>query len=239
MLLFFMPKGGQLKLGKRKLPTSGGGLSEMRSFAMPDIQASEEGNVVQGHAAVFGQTTNMYNCWNETIARGAFDKTDFTDVLFSVNHDLDDIPLARSRNNNANSTLQLQVDDQGLNTRAVLDIENNGDAKALYGSIARGDITGMSFIFSVSDDEWTGLDTDMPSRTIISIRKVYEVSAVSFPCYEGSDISARDATALESAKVALENARAKELESSSEQRNQELSKELELLKLKNQIKMKG
>ena len=224
-------------MSKKKLPTNG--LSEKRSFSMPDIQAEPEGNVIQGHAAVFGQATNMYNCWNETIARGAFDKTDFTDVLFSINHDLDEIPLARSRNNNANSTLQLQVDDQGLNTRAVLDIENNGDAKALYGSVARGDMNGMSFIFSVSDDEWTGLDTDMPSRTILSIRKVFEVAAVSFPAYAGTDITARDATALESAKAVLESARAKELESSSEQRNQELSRELELLKLKNQNKMKG
>jgi len=227
-------------MGKKKsFPIAGPGQSEKRSFAMPDITAEPEGNVIQGHAAVFGQTTNMYNCWNETIARGAFDRTDFTDVLFSINHDLDDIPLARSRNNNANSTLQLQVDDQGLNTRAVLDIENNNDAKALYGSIARGDMSGMSFIFSVSDDEWTGLDTDMPSRTILSIRKVFEVAAVSFPAYSGADLNARDATALESVKAALENARAKELESSNEQRNQEATKELELLKLKNQIKMKG
>jgi len=167
------------------------------------------------------------------------DKTDFTDVLFSINHDLSEIPLARSRNNNANSTLQLQVDDQGLNTRAVLDIESNGDAKALYGSVKRGDMNGMSFIFSVRDDEWTGLDTDMPSRTITDIAKVFEVSAVSFPAYAGTDISARDASALESAVKVLENARAKELDSSSEQRNQELSRELELSKLKNQNKMKG
>ena len=222
---------------KSNLPTKG--ISEKRAFSMPDMQASEEGNVIQGHAAVFGQTTNMYGCWNETIARGAFDKTDFTNVLFSINHDLDEIPLARSRNNNANSTLQLQVDDQGLNTRAVLDIENNGAAKALYGSVSRGDMDGMSFIFSVGDDEWTGLDTDMPSRTILTIRKVFEVSAVSFPAYTGTDLTARDATALESAKAVLESARAKELESSSEQRNQELSRELELLKLKNQNKMKG
>lgn len=218
---------------KKKLPVNG--ISEKRAFSMPDIQASEEGNVIQGHAAVFGQTTNMYGCWNETIARGAFDKTDFTNVLFSINHDLDEIPLARSRNNNASSTLQLQVDDQGLNTRAVLDIENNGAAKALYGSVSRGDMDGMSFIFSVGDDEWTGLDTDMPSRTILTIRKVFEVSAVSFPAYTGTDLTARDATALESAKAVLESARAKELESSSEQRNQEL----ETLRLRAQILLRG
>lgn len=222
---------------KKKLPITGH--SEKRSFSMPDLKTGEEGSTIEGHAAVFGQTTNMYGCWNETIARGAFDKTDFTDVLFSINHDLDDIPLARSRNNNANSTLQLQVDDQGLNTRAVLDIENNGDAKALYGSVNRGDMNGMSFIFSVREDEWAGLDTDMPSRTIKDIAKVYEVSAVSFPAYTGTDINARDASALESAKKVLESARAKELESSGNEQRTQGKNELELQKLKTLILMKA
>lgn len=222
-------------MGKNKnLPVKG--ITETRAFSMPDMQTDPEGCTIRGHAAVFGQMTNMYGCWNETIARGAFEKTDFTDVLFSVNHDLSKIPLARSRNNNANSTLQLQIDEQGLNTRAVLDTENNPEAKALFSAVSRGDINGMSFIFSVRGDEWEGLDTDMPSRTITDIAKVYEVSAVSFPAYSGTDISARDASALESAKKVLENARAKKLESSSEQRDQG---ELEALKLKTQILMKG
>ena len=220
-------------MGKKNIPQNG--IAETRAFAMPDLSTEGEGNVIQGHAAVFGQETVMYHSWKETIARGAFDKTDFTDVLFSVNHDLSKIPLARSRNNNANSTLQLNVDDQGLNTRAVLDTDNNTEAKALYSAVGRGDMNGMSFIFAVRDDEWKDLDTDMPSRTIKDIAKVYEVSAVSFPAYSGTDISARNATALESAKKVLDNARNKELESSNEQR----SNELEVLKLKNQILMKG
>jgi HK97 family phage prohead protease len=207
------------------------GSQELRAFSMPDLQANETGNTIEGHAAVFGQSYDM--CWyTETIARGAFDKTDFTDVLFSINHDLKKLPLARSRNNNANSTLQLQVDEQGLNTRATLDIENNTDAKALYGSIQRGDMNGMSYIFSVRNDEWTGLDTDNPSRTITDIAKVYEVSAVSMPANPGTDINARSQTELDSCKSVLESARAK-AGVLSEQR------EIEILKLKNQILMKG
>lgn len=199
--------------------------SEARAFAMPDLK-SNAGNIIEGHAAVYNQRTNM--CWyTETILPGSFDKTDFTDVLFSVNHDLDGLPLARSRNNNANSTLQLQVDDQGLDTKAVLDIENNSDARALYSAVSRGDINGMSFIFRVDADDWTGLDTDMPHRDIKSISKVFEVSAVSFPAYDGTDINVRSAEALESAKSALESARAKALESDRESRQkQELIGEL-------------
>ncbi|MFT9076559.1 HK97 family phage prohead protease [Ethanoligenens sp.] len=194
------------------------GEREIRAFALPDITADPEGDVVQGHAAVFGQPYDMYGMWTETIARGAFDQTDFTDVLFSVNHDLSRIPLARSRNNNANSTLQLQVDDQGLATRATLDVENNADARALYSAVGRGDISGMSYIFAIADDEWTGLDSDMPQRTITAIAKVYEVSAVSMPANPGTDISARGASALDSAKRTLESARARSLDSDAERR---------------------
>ena len=207
-----------------KLPETGS--REKRAFSMPDIRAVEDSNVIEGHAAVFGQAYDMYGWWEETIARGAFDNTDFSDVVFTVNHDLKMIPLARSRNNNTNSTLHLSVDDQGLKTRAALDTENNSDAKALHGSVARGDLSGMSYIFVIRKDEWTGLDTDYPKRTITDVAKVYETSAVSFPANPGTDISARSQEELESAQRTLESARvrAKELESSGRQDDLELEK---------------
>lgn len=195
------------RMSKTKKPIKGE--REFRSFSVPDLSAEPEGNVLQGHAAVFGQSYDMYGIWQETIARGAFDNTDFTDVLFDVNHNTNSLPLARSRNNNANSTLQLQVDNQGLSTRASLDVENNADAKALYSAVQRGDICGMSYIFAVADDEWTDLDTEYPKRTITAIAKVFEVSAVSMPANPGTDISARNAGALESAWRVLESARAR------------------------------
>ena len=214
-----------------------------RNFAMADLRAIEpsaDNNqaVASGHAAVFNQITNIGGWFNEVIELRAFDNTDFTDVLLSVNHNLDNIPLARSRNNNVNSTLQLQVDNIGLGVRANLDIENNTDAKSLYSSINRGDMDGMSFIFYVSEERWDGLDTDMPTRHIDAIDKVLEVSVVSFPAYDGTDIaSSRDKDVLDSAKIALENARSKKLDSSKgeEKRQQDL---LDIEKLKFQIKNK-
>ncbi|MFP3787007.1 HK97 family phage prohead protease, partial [Burkholderia sp. SIMBA_024] len=77
---------------------------------------------------------------------------------------------------------------------------------------------------------WEGLDTNMPIRRILDISRVIEVSAVSFPAYAGTDINARDQQALESARVALENARSELVSSPSE---------LEVLKLRNQILSKG
>lgn len=214
-----------------------------RNFAMADLHAIEPStdnteSTINGHAAVFDEVTNICGWFNEVIERGAFDTTDFKDVLLSVNHDLDNIPLARSRNNNTNSTLQLQVDNVGLAVRANLDIENNSDAKSLYSSISRGDMDGMSFIFYVKEERWEGLETEMPTRHILAINKVLEVSVVSFPAYDGTDIaSSRDKETLDGAKIALENARSQKLDSSKddEKRQKDL---LEVERLKIQIKSK-
>ncbi len=197
-------------MSKTQLPKAG--IKEYRAFNIPDLAVEPESNILQGHAAVFGQTTNIGDMFDEVIERGAFNKTDFTDVLFSINHDLDKIPLARSRNNNANSTLQLTVDDIGLSIRASLDVENNNEAKALYSSIKRGDINGMSFIFYVRGEEWEGLDTDKPIRHITDIAKVIETSAVSFPAYDGTDISARSSDELDSLKKTLDSVKAEYIE---------------------------
>lgn len=202
-----------------------------RSFELADIRAvdvTEDGTYIEGHAAVFGQATNIGGWFNEIIERGAFDGTDFDDVLFSTNHDLRKIPLARSRRNNGNSTMQLKVDDKGLYVKAELDVEGNAEAKSLHSSVKRGDIDGMSFIFFVEEETWEELDTDMPTRRIQKIKRVIEVSAVNFPAYEGTDINARDT--LDNAKMALDNARSAGLENSNE---------LEVLKLRAQILAKG
>lgn len=103
--------------------------------------------------------------------------------------------------------MQLTVDSEGLAIRVQLDTENNAEAAALYSAVRRGDISGMSFMYSVRSDEWSDLDTDHPTRTITSIESVVEVSAVTFPAYEDTDIEARDKEALESARSAVETAR--------------------------------
>ncbi|MBR0599042.1 HK97 family phage prohead protease [Sinanaerobacter chloroacetimidivorans] len=183
------------------------GSKECRAFAMPDLIVQPEGNVIEGHAAVFNQVANIGGWFNEVIERGAFDKTDFTDVLFSINHDLSKIPLARSRNNNENSTLFLKIDEEGLYSRASLDTDNNTEAKALYSAVERKDITGMSFIFYVRDEVWEDLDTDMPTRRITDIAKVIEISAVNFPAYPQTDINSRSES-LDSVREKLDSLKA-------------------------------
>ena len=126
-----------------------------------------------------------------------------------MNHNTDMIPLARSRNNNVNSTMQLEVTDGGMNIRVNLDVENNSEAKSLYSAVERGDLDGMSFMFTVDADRWEDLESDHPTRHIEKLGKVFEVSAVTFPAYQATTITARGLSdALESAKDSLKSAKA-------------------------------
>lgn len=173
----------------------------------------ERGAYITGKPIIF-ESSYDNGVFTETIDKGALDATDLRDVRLLINHDLSMVPLARSRNNTPNSTMQLEVVDDGLAIRANLDIENNSTAAELYSAVQRGDISGMSFCFTVDTEEWTGLDTDTPVRHIKGIDKVFEVSAVTMPAYEATSIEARaeDEAVLESARSALESARAAEAE---------------------------
>ena len=205
-------------------------LSVRRSYTVADFQAStEERYNIQGHAAVFNQLVNIGGWFNEIIERGAFDGCDFSDVSLFVNHETNQIPLAHSRPSQSSSTMELEVDEIGLFIRANVDIENNTEAKKLHSSITRGDLDGMSFMFRIKEQKWENLDTDMPTRRILKIGKVYEVSAVNYPAYDQTDISARDQTDLELAKQTLEEARSKE----------KPTNQVEIERLKIQILMKG
>jgi hypothetical protein len=206
-------------------------LSVVRSFNVADFKTTQDDKYnVEGHAAVFNQRTSIGGWFDEVIERGAFDECDFDDVLFFVNHNMNKIPMARSRRNNGNSTMKLEIDEVGLFIRADLDIENNAEARTLHSSISRGDIDGMSFAFKIKEQTWENLESDMPTRRIHKIAKVFEVSAVNQPAYSNTDINARDKVALENAKTALENARNKELENSDA---------LNIERLRTQILMKG
>lgn len=184
-------------------------MKEIRAFDF-EVRAErdeERGSFITGRPIVYDKKENM-GWYDETIAKGALDNTDLKDVRFLVNHNIDMIPLARSRNNNANSTMQMSVDDEGMSIRVNLDTDNNADAKSLYSAVERGDITGMSFMFTVDKDSWEDLESEHPARTITGIGRVFEVSAVTFPAYSSTSISARGLSdALESARESLESAK--------------------------------
>lgn len=175
-----------------------------------EIRANEADGetILQGRPIVYNSQTDL-GWYDELIAPHALDNTDLTDVRFLVNHDTDMIPLARSRRNNGGkNTMQMSIDELGLNLDWVkLDTANNTTAAALASAVRRGDISGMSFMFTVKEDEWANLETEHPTRTITKIGSVIEVSAVTFPAYDATEIYARSKEALDNARSALEKAR--------------------------------
>lgn len=181
-------------------------------FRAAGSDTENAGHIVEGLAAVYEQETRIADVFGEfieVIRKGAFDETNFDDVRLLVNHDFNGIALARSRRNNKSdkpNTMQLTVDENGVNITADLDTENNEQARALYSAISRGDMDGMSFCFFVSEDNqrWTKRD-GVKVREILKVDKVIEVSAVNFPAYGGTNINSRS---LDSDRRALENARA-------------------------------
>lgn len=201
---------------------------ERRAYSF-DVAAeeTENGQTITGRPIVYNSRTDM-GFFDEIIDEGALNATDLTDVRFLVNHDTKKIPLARSRKNTANSTMQLTPDNEGLKIRVSLDTENNADARSLYSAVKRGDITGMSFMFGVEREEWENLESEHPLRRIKEISSVVEVSAVTFPAYEATEIQARSKEALDNARSAVETARQKSADKNS------VETELELLKAKTQ-----
>lgn len=203
---------------------------EQRSYDF-EIRAEkrDKGNAITGRPIVYNSRTDLGD-FDEVIDSGALDKADLTDVRFLVNHDVSKVPLARSRRNNGNSTMWLKVDKKGMEIDVALDTENNAEAKALYSAVQRGDITGMSFMFAIDDEEWEDLESDHPTRHIRAISKVVEVSAVTFPAYESTEINARSKVALDNARSALEKARQHSAET--------VETDLELMKVKYKFRSK-
>ena len=188
---------------------------EIRAFDF-EIRADnneEHGHFLTGQPIVYNERTDL-GWYDEIIEDGALADTDLKDVRFLVNHNVDMIPLARSRNNNANSTMQMEViPGRGMSIRVDLDTENNTEARNLYSAVERGDISGMSFMFIVDGDRWEDIDSEHPTRSITSISRVMEVSAVTFPAYEATSIFTRGLSdALDRAKESLESERAKKKE---------------------------
>ena len=178
------------------------------TFEVRAEQNEEHGTFITGTPIVFNRATDM-GWYEETINKDALNECDLKDVAFLVGHNTGMIPLARSRNNNEHSTMQMTVNDDGMDIRVDLDTENNAEARALYSAVKRGDMTGMSFMFVVDKDSWADADSDYPKREILSIRKVFEVSAVAFPAYPQTTIqAASEDTTLDSARASLESARA-------------------------------
>lgn len=153
-----------------------------------EIREDEDGDrVISGYAVKWdfkSQVLGMYYKFREQIQKGAFlQSLNDDDQRFLWSHDTSKV-LGRTKNN----TLRLKEDDTGL--KFELDLPNTTLGNDTYESIKRGDVDGVSFGFRVEDDEVEEPDDDLPLRTVKKA-KLLEVSAVAFPAYPDSQVSAR------------------------------------------------
>ncbi len=149
----------------------------------PELRASDAGKVAAGYAALFNAKTDIGGYFMESIAPGAFTETIKTsDVRALIDHDTGRV-IGRS----SASTLRLKEDDKGLSVE--IDLPDTSDGRDLAVQLDRGDISGMSFGFRVTHDEWDE-SGKVPVRTIHKV-DLFEVSAVAFPAYDDTTIALR------------------------------------------------
>lgn len=158
--------------------------AEKRSVVSPvECRASGDLVTVAGYAAVFGETVDIGGYFREVIARGAFTETMKTaDVRAYFDHD-----PGRVLGRKSSGTLRLMEDSKGL--AVEIDLPDTSDGRDVQALIKRGDISGMSFGFMVTRQEWDET-VNPPTRTILSV-ELREVSIVSEPAYDGTSIALR------------------------------------------------
>jgi len=164
---------------------------EYRALIQPltiggEAKAFDTEYYAEGYATTFDTPYLMWEDYDgvkyyEGVARGALDGADTGDVILQFDHSG---PVYARRSNN---TLLLRSDEHGLFTAA--DLSKSTRAKQLHEEIKSGLITKMSWCFIVAEDAY---NRDTHTRTILKVKKVYDVSAVSIPPNDGTNITARD-----------------------------------------------
>lgn len=156
-----------------------------------ETRAEDEKRTLAGYAAVFNSDTDIGGWWTERVAPGAFTDTIGGDIRALIDHDTGRI-IGRTKS----GTLRLKQDERGL--AVEIDVPNTTNGNDLWELVERGDISGMSFGFRVTKQEWDET-IDPPVRTIQAV-ELFEVSAVAFPAYDDTEIGKRS---LEEHRAAL------------------------------------
>ena len=165
---------------------------EYRSMTMTAVE--NEDTKVRGYATTFDDPYVLYSdndiVFREIIDHDALNNADMSDVIMQYDHE------GRVFARTSNGTLSIEPDAHGLAIEA--DLSGTELGRELFREIKGGYTTKMSWAFVVDRDEWTSEKApdgrDLETRTIKSVRKVYDVSAVSIPANDATEISARSLT---------------------------------------------
>lgn len=173
---------------------------EIRTLDIQGLQTRSQGdsesNVIEGYAAVFNSPTDIWGMFTEVIAPGAFADAIASndDIRALFNHDWNNV-LGRTKS----GTLRLSEDARGLKFEVYL--PNTTLARDLSESLKRGDISQCSFGFVPTSETWD-YEPEIPVRTINSV-ELHEISVVSIPAYEDTEVSLRSKEANKSIEQRL------------------------------------
>lgn len=188
---------------------------EYRDFTLAVVNLEdqeEERKIVSGYASVFNTPYTLFEddelVIQEQVSDKAFENADITDVIFQYNHE------GRVFARVSNGTLKVVPDDKGLSIEA--DLGGTDIGNQLYQEIKGGYTTKMSYGYTVDGAEWTESRLDdgriLELRTVTSVSKVYDVSAVSIPANNATSISVRNLSDGVIEQVRAERLKALELE---------------------------
>ncbi|QEA50869.1 HK97 family phage prohead protease [Leuconostoc lactis] len=155
---------------------------DIKGLEVRDLTDSQFVGKIGGYAVVFNEPSENLGGFIEYVNPDAFDSVDMSDVVALYDHNFANV-LGRTSAN----TLQLEVDKKGLHFS--LDIPNTTLGNDVYTNIRAGNLKGMSFGFTVVDDEWTKDANGTPQRTITKIGKLHEVSVVTMPAYQETSVA--------------------------------------------------
>lgn len=192
---------------------------EYRDMTLAAIEAkqdeedqAEERKVVEGYATTFDAPYVLYEdedlVFLEQVDAKAFENTDMSDVIMQYNHE------GRVFARQTNGTLEVKADDKGLFISA--DLGGTEIGRELFEEIRGGYTNKMSFGFKVDGEDWDEQrkdgEKDRVLRTITSISKLYDVSAVSIPANDATSISVRELSDGVIKRAEAERLKAHELE---------------------------
>lgn len=161
-----------------------------------ETRAADGKKTLVGYAVVWNSETTIGESFREKFLPGAFTRAIRGDIWALFSHDIGRV-IGRTKS----GTLRLAEDDHGL--RVEIDVPDTSDGRDLLELVNRGDISGMSFAFRATKQEWD--DTgDIPARTVIE-SDLYEVTATASPAYPDTTLGVRS---LESARAEAEQAKA-------------------------------
>ena len=155
---------------------------EYRNISIENFSAVDDSYIVEGYATTFDVPYDFMPGYQECIRKSALEGADMSDVIFQYDHN--GMVMARLRNN----TLSLFIDDHGLKVSA--DLKGSQQGRELYEAIKNGLVDRMSWAFRVAEDGWE-FDKENRISYITKVEKVYDVSAVSIPANDDTEINAR------------------------------------------------